>query len=501
VIAQPSDFLSFNISLDPTSAIPIYQQLYQELRLKILEGGIASGVRLPPTRVLGDALGISRNTVMVAYDQLRAEGYLEGHTGSGTFVSEELPDEILNVSNKIGVISSVSKATHRLSRRGEILANTPVTAAIPSNRPIAFKTGRPDFEAFPFRIWSQLVSKYWRNPPRELLEYPDPAGYGPLRSIIADYLRAARGVRCGEDQVIIVSGSQQALHLASRLLLNEGDLAWIEDPGYLGARGVFLGAGVNLAPVPVDERGLDVAAGASSFPGAKLVYVTPSRQYPLGVTMTLARRLELLEWARQNDAMILEDDYDSEYRYSGMPLSSMQGLDAHGRVIYIGTFSKVLFPSIRLGYMVVPPDLVNAFASARALLDRGSPSVEQAVMAEFIAEGHFAQHIRRMRSLYAKRRTALVDAIRRDLGGMMEIGSIDAGMQLVLWLPAGLDDTQMSRLIAGEGVDAQPISAFSIKSPERGGLLLGYTGVNEQEISEGIGKIAKALRNMSPIVE
>jgi GntR family transcriptional regulator/MocR family aminotransferase len=497
MIAPSFNLGILNISLDSGSAVPAYQQLYRELRLIILEGRIAPGTRLPSTRALGDTLGISRNTVMAAYDQLIAEGYLVGQTGSGTFVSDDLPDELLNVSNDVDVDSLPVRTTHRLSRRGDILAATPVSTPIHPNKPRAFKTGMPDVEFFPFKTWAQIAAKVWRNPPRELLEYPNPAGYGPLRAIIADYLRTARGVRCTEEQVIVVSGSQQALHLASRVLLNEGDSALIEDPGYLGARGAFLGAGVNLVPVRVDDKGLDIAAGEASSSGARLVYVTPSRQYPLGVTMSLARRLELLEWAKQNDALIIEDDYDSEYRYSGMPLSAMQGLDSDGRVIYVGTFSKVMFPSIRLGYMVVPPDLVKAFVSARALLDRGSASVEQAVMAEFIAQGHFGRHIRRMRALYAKRQAILVNAINEKLGHAIELSADDAGMHLVGWLPNGVDVAELSRLIASENVDAQPLSAFAINPMTRGGLLFGYTGVNEREIVEGVDSIARAFRKLS----
>jgi len=311
--------------------------------------------------------------------------------------------------------------------------------------------------------------------------------------VISAYLGATRAVRCTWEQVIVVSGSQQALDLAARVLLDPGDAAWVEDPGYAGARGALLGAGARLVPVPVDGDGLDVAAGAQLGAGARLAYVSPSHQYPLGVTMSLSRRLALLGWASRSGAWVLEDDYDSEYRYTGRPLEALQGLDPEGCVIYLGTFSKVLFPALRLGYLVVPPELVDPFTAARELVDRQSPSVEQAVLAEFIAEGHFARHVRRMRVLYAERQATLVEAAARELSGALDVRPAEAGMHLVGWLPGGTDDREASRRAAAEGVEATALSLHGIEPPQRRGLLLGYAAVGEEEIRAGVRRLAASL--------
>jgi GntR family transcriptional regulator/MocR family aminotransferase len=329
---------------------------------------------------------------------------------------------------------------------------------------------------------------------RHLLDYGDPLGFMPLREAIATYLREARAVRCEAGQVMVVSGSQHGLDLATRLLLDPGDRVWLEDPGYLGARGALMAAGARLVPVPVDGEGLEVARGIRVAPDARLAYVTPSHQYPLGVTMSLARRLALLEWARARRAWIVEDDYDSEYRYTGRPLASLQGLDRHGRVIYVGTFSKVLFPALRLGYVVVPPALVDAFAAARGLVDRHPPSVTQAVLAEFIAEGSFARHVRRMRMRYAEQQAALVEAARHKLDGVLEVSPAEAGMHLVGWLPSGADDRAASGTAQQVGVEAPALSTFRLRRSGRCGLLLGYAAWAPSELRAAVDTLAAALR-------
>jgi GntR family transcriptional regulator/MocR family aminotransferase len=481
------------IALDQTSALPLYRQLYNALRGAILAGQLKAGARLPATRALANALAISRNTVMNAYAQLLAEGYIEGEVGSGTYVARTLPDELLQARAHTTEGQQLPRVGQALSRRGARLASNQVPMSGFSTEFIAFRPGLPALDAFPYELWARLVARRWRRPQRSLLGYGDPTGYGPLRQAIAAYLGEARAVRCQAQQVIVVAGSQQALDLTARMLLDEGDAAWIEDPGYLGARGALLGAGAQLIPVPVDDEGLDVASGAVASQNARLIYVTPSHQYPYGVTMSLRRRLALLEWASQASAWVLEDDYDSEYRYAGRPLAALQGLDGEGRVIYLGTFSKVLFPALRLGYMIVPPDLVDAFATARALVDRHSPAVDQAALADFINAGHFARHIRRMRALYAERQALLVDAARHELSGLLEVHSAEAGMHLVGWLPAGVDDVEASRRAAAYGVGAPPLSMYSLRPLRRGGLLLGYTAVGDREIRDGVQRLAKAL--------
>jgi GntR family transcriptional regulator/MocR family aminotransferase len=430
--------------------------------------------------------------VLDAYAQLLAEGYVEGHAGSGTYVTRTLPDMVLQLQTTTSVVHA-PQARHP-SRRGRLLATTPVSISRDSGPPPAFRPGIPAFDVFPFDIWARLMTRHWRQPPPELLSYGDPAGYPPLRKAIAEYLGAARGVRCTPEQIIVVAGSQQGLDLATRVLLDVGDRAWIEDPGYIGARGAIQSAGAELVPVPVDQEGLDVAQAVSRCATARLVYITPSHQFPLGVTMSLPRRLALLEWAHRAGAWVLEDDYDSEYRYTGRPLPALQGLDTENRTVYLGTLSKTLFPSLRLGYMVVPADLADAFIATKALTDRHAPSVEQAVLADFITEGHFARHIRRTRILYAERQAALVEAAARHLQGLLEISPAEAGMHLVGWLPEGMSDTQASRRAASAGLDTPALSSYALEPLSRGGLLLGYAAVDENEIRQGIHRLSAALR-------
>jgi GntR family transcriptional regulator/MocR family aminotransferase len=480
------------IALDPAAPLPLHRQLYQAVRAAILAGRLAAGTRLPASRTLAGALGVSRNTVMSAYEQLLAEGYIGGQIGSGTYVSSALPDVLLRAPAAAAPTPTGALA-RQVSRRGALLAATPVSIARDQGAPRAFRPGLPAFEAFPQTNWARLVARHWRRSPAELLSYGDPAGYRPLREQIAEYLRAARGVRCDPDQVVVVAGSQQGLDLAARVLLDPGDHAWLEDPGYIGARGALASAGATLTPVPVDAEGLQVAEGARRCPHARLAYVTPSHQYPLGVTMSLARRLALIDWARRAGAWILEDDYDSEYRYTGRPLPALQGLDGDSRTIYLGTFSKVLAPSLRLGYMVVPRDLAPVFVAARALADRHAPTVEQAALADFIGEGHFARHLRRTRALYAERQAALIEASAQHLAGLLEVAPAEAGMHLVGWLPHERDDRAAARLAAAHGVDAPPLSAYSLQAQPPHGLMLGYAAFDRSAIFEGARRLAAAL--------
>lgn len=481
------------VVLDPSSGTPYYRQLYEGMRAEILSGRLPARARLPSTRAVAAEVGVSRTTVVAAFDQLLAEGYLEGKTGSGTYVAPSIPDDLLGVRGGTRPEVRPPRGGRGLSRRGAVMAATPTSAARDRGAPRAFRPGVPALEAFPFGVWRRLMGQVWRRPSAALLGYGDPAGYGPLRREISDHLGPARAVRCEPGQVIVVSGSQQALDLCARVLLDPGDTAWVEEPGYRGARAALLGAGATLVPVPVDSEGLDVAAGTGLAPGARLACVTPSHQYPLGVTMSLARRLELLRWAGRASAWVLEDDYDSEYRYSGRPLEALQGLDTEGRVIYVGTFSKVLFPSLRLGYLVVPPDLVDAFTAARELSDRQAPALDQAVLARFMAGGHFARHVRRMRSLYAERQAILVEEAGRHLPGLLDVPPAGAGMHLVGRLPVGEDDREASHRAAERGVEAPPVSLYGTPREGRGGLLLGYAAVGEAEIRQGVRRLAEAL--------
>lgn len=469
----------------------MYRQLYDKLRTAILEGSLRAGAKLPSTRILAQELAIARNTVMGAYEQLLAEGYLEGKTGSGTYVARTLPDAVLNISAARQPASRGRHPAH-LSRRGKILATNRLGVRY-IDPPRPFRPGTPATHHFPFDLWSRLLAKYWRREPAGLLPYTDPAGYKPLRDAIAKYISAARAVRCDAEQIIVVSGAQQALDLATRLLLDPGDAVWMEDPGYNGARAAFLAAGVKPIAVPIGNAGLDVARGEKLSPHARLAYVTPSHQYPTGVVMTLSRRLELLRWAERKRSWILEDDYDSEYRYASRPVASLQGLDKSGTVIYCGTFSKVLFPSLRLGYIVVPATLVDAFRGAKAVVDRHCPTVEQAVLAEFITEGHLARHIRRMRMLYLERKEALLEILRRELAGAVEVRSHDAGMHVVGWLQKGKRDSVVSRRALELGVEAPALTSYREKPGGRGGVILGYAAYSEPQLRSAVRTLARAI--------
>jgi GntR family transcriptional regulator/MocR family aminotransferase len=479
-------------ALDPSSAEPLHRQLYGALREAVLSGHLAPGARLASTRTMASDLGVSRNTVMAAFDQLLAEGYLEGRVGAGTFVTRTLPDHTLRARTRPSAATRERRARGRgLSARGRVLVSSPVppTRAGP---PRPLRVGTPAIDEFPLDAWSRLVTKHWRSGARELLGYGDPAGYRPLREAIAVHLAVARGVRCDPDQVVIVSGSQQALDLTARLLVDDGDRVWIEDPGYMGARASIASSGAKLVPVPVDAEGIDVAEGVRRAPDAAMAYVSPSHQYPVGATMSLARRLALLAWARDAGAWILEDDYDSEFRYAGRPLAALQGLDADGRVIYLGTFSKVMLPSLRIGYMVLPTDIVDAFVTARAVSDRHSPAIEQAALAEFIREGLLERHIRRMRMLYADRQASLLDAARRHLGDAIDLRPAHAGMHLTGFLPDGRDDGALARTALAAGVEVMALSSYAIER-RRPGLVLGYACATPAEIRAAVRRLAPVL--------
>jgi GntR family transcriptional regulator/MocR family aminotransferase len=479
------------LHLDRRGRAPLQRQLYDQLRAAILSGRLTPGDRLPATRALAGDLAVSRNTITAAFDQLLAEGYLEGRVGAGTFVAESLPEDLLRAAAAPRPVAPGPPPA--LSARGRMLVSTAVSPSGGHALIRPFQTGFPAMDLFPRELWARLAARQVRHPSIERLSYGSAAGFAPLRRAVADYLRASRGVRCSWEQVVVTAGSQQALDLAARVLLDPGDLAWIEDPGYMGARGAFTAAGVQCAPVPVDDEGLSVETGIARFPGARMAYCTPSRQYPMGVTMSLGRRMALLAWARDHGAWIVEDDYDSEFRYAGHPLAALQGLDAAGRVIYTGTFSKTLFPALRLGYLVAPENVVDAFIAARALADRHGPGLEQAIAAEFLDAGHFARHVRRMRALYAERQETLVAAAARDLAGVLDVAPAESGMHLLGRLPKGADDREASAKAAAAGVSAPALSQYTIRARPFPALLLGYAGYPNRKIREAARKLAVAL--------
>jgi len=486
------------IILDEKSDAPLYRQIYETIRRSILSGEFRSGSQLPATRLLATQLGVSRMTVINAYEQLFAEGYLEGKIGAGTFIASRLPEEFMQTP----IISSNKKKT-KTSPRKLNLSNYGRRVA-GNSRPLLRNHGSTDFlpfqhglgaiEKFPFDIWSKITQKQLKYTTPHLLGYGEPAGLLHLRMAVASHLRSARGVRCEVEQIIITNGAQQALDLIGRILLGQQDRVWIENPGYLGARDIFRSMGAQIVPIPVDSEGFNLDHAVKTG-NSRLAYVTPSRQFPLGVTMSLSRRLNLLEWARKAESWIVEDDYDSEYRYAGRPLASLQGLDRDSRVIYIGTFSKTIFPALRLGCLVVPTDLIEVFTTARALSDLHSPLIEQAVLADFISEGHFARHIRRMRMLYEERQGILVAEVEKQLYGMLEITKADAGMHLIGWLPEGVCDKIVSQQAAKHRLRVAPVSTYDLDKPERGGLLLGYTAFDAKQIEAGMKTLANVIKN------
>ena len=484
------------ITLNRSSETSLHRQIYDRVREAILSGQLAPGMRLPPTRELASELGVARNTVMNAFDQLHAESYLERRIGDGTYVSRELPDDLLRVKDAHRAERLHRQHGSSLSKWGATVASIPTRPGQYAGRPRPFRTSTPALDAFPYKLWGRLLSERWNRSAEKLLPYGNSAGYLPLREAIAAYLSTMRGVRCTPDQLIIFNGSLHALEIATRLLVEPGDAVWIEDPGFLGARAALMAAGARLIPVPVSANGLDVAAGIARCSAPRLIYVTPSHQYPLGMTLPLSERLAVLKLAAKSGAWIIEDDYDSEFRYNGRPLAALQGLDNEQRVIYMGTLSKVLFPALRIGYVVAPADLVAAFVRARSLSGHQSPALEQAVLADFIRDGHFARHIRRMRSLYAERQATLVRAGKQELHGLVELMPSDAGMHLMGWLQNGIDDQTAVAAAAAHGVEVTPLSSYCIEARAQGALRLGYTGYTPREIWAGVRRLAKALQTL-----
>ncbi|MEZ4736478.1 MAG: PLP-dependent aminotransferase family protein [Caldilineaceae bacterium] len=487
----------------PVADTPLYQQLYGRLQRAILAGRLPGGHKLPSTRALADELMVSRNTVLTAYDQLTAEGYIESVEGSGTFVADVLPEQLLTAAK--APVAPPTKSTRPptdqpcLSQRARAMLTSPqISPLLPpgaNGRPRPFSLGMSALDAFPYPIWSRLVARQARQLSIGALTYQDAAGYLPLREAIAAHVTVSRSVRCTPDQVVIVAGAQGGFDLVARLLLNPGDPVWMEDPGYVGARGALLGAGAEIVPVPIDHEGLMVEIGIERAPEARLVYVTPSHQFPLGVTMSLARRLALLEWSKQTNAYILEDDYNSEFRFAGRPLATLQGLDRADHVIYVGTFSKVLAPALRIGYLILPPLLVEPFLQVRRLVDFHLPVLEQAVLADFMAEGHYNRHLRRMRTLFAERRAALLEAL-NELP--LDIHTFPVGSHCVGWLPAGMDGLRLAHQAAANDLNLWLVSQYCIEPLAREGLVIGYGDHNIEEMQQAVSKLAQVMRTVWP---
>ena len=483
------------IAVDRKSDKPLHRQIYDAFRAMILERRLQPGQQIPSTRALADDLRISRIPVLGAYAQLLAEGYIESRAGAGTFVTNSLSEQFVSARPAVATVVK-EPASDAISRVSRLLPLEGTPWFLGSG---AFSVGQIAYDHFPFRVWSDLVTYHARRVRASSLNYSDPMGSQEFREVIAAYLRTARAVHCEASQIMVVNGSQHALDLSARVLLDPDCPVWIEEPGYVFLRHTLTLSGCRLVPVPVDSEGLDVAAGVKLSPDARVAYVTPSHQYPLGVTMSAARRLQLLEWAHSSSAWIVEDDYDSEYRYESMPVASMQGLDPGSRVIYIGTFSKTLFPSLRLGYVVIPPALVGRFLAVRQANDLCPSHLYQAALADFISAGHFTRHVRKTRQLYAERRDALAQALRGEFGldmerSEMEILGAEAGMHLVVTLPPGLSDQKISARAAQEGLWLWPLSAAYAGTKVRQGFILGFGGTRANEMPAQVRRLRKAMR-------
>jgi GntR family transcriptional regulator/MocR family aminotransferase len=485
------------IVIDRKAPMPLHRQVYEGYRAAIVGGTLRAGQRVPSTRILASELGISRIPVLNGYAQLLAEGYFQSRVGAGTTVSSSLPDQTV-LTKPCGIRSlTAHKGRRPLAKRISVLDSG---KNLPWRRGLGpFSVGQVAFDQFPFQVWNSLVTRHCRNPSAQSLDYGDPMGSKDLREAIATYLRIARGVRCEAEQIMIVSGSQQALEISARALLDVSNRVWMEEPGYRFARSVFALNGCRVVPVPVDDEGLNVAAGMKRCRNARAALVTPSHQYPLGVTMSAARRLQLLDWAEGSGSWILEDDYDSEYQYESMPIASLQGLDRNSRVVYIGTFSKVLFPSLRLGYLVLPLDLVEHFLAVRLAMDIGPPSFYQPVLADFIREGHFSRHIRRMRLIYGERRSTLIENIRKELSVDADVTGGQAGMHLSVCLN-GICDRDVAERAARHQLWLVPLSSSYADKASRQGFILGFGSTAVEDIPSAVRKLRAALGSaaMSP---
>ena len=487
---MPRRATSLPLALPPRPQdTPAYLWLYREIRAHIVNGRLEPGRRLPSTRDLARQYGLSRGTAVTAFEMLLAEGYLESASGSGTRVSQALPGARA-ASRDLG--KRVGLPARRLSAAARRV--TPFQQHDAASR-TAFRANQPALDLFPTADWARAATRTLRHAPASLLVGGDPRGYRPLRSAIAEYLAVSRGVACDADRVIVVSGMQEALALTATVLVNPGDRVHVEDPGYVGAARVMHMLGARLESVAVDDDGARVPTTRTP---ATLAYLTPAHQFPLAVSMTMTRRQQWLAWARTTGAVIFEDDYDSEFRYAGHPVSALQGLDRDGVVLFAGSFSKVLCPSLRIGYLVLPPDLVDPFSAALSVMSRHASPLSQAILARFIDEGHFARHLRRMRDVYAERHAALIEGARRWLEGRLDVRAVNAGLQTVGMLARGHDGTSVAKRAAEQGVEVVPLARHARSPLEQDGVQMGFAAVPPEEIARGVQVLARLLDGRRP---
>src|SRR5450755_3326325 len=473
------DVSSFELTLnDRPKDATLTNWLHAELRRAILDGRLRPGTRLPATRDFAREYGVSRGTAVTVFEQLLLDGYLRCQIGSGTWVNELLPEHP-SEPKKLRAVGPLPPA--------------PLMGLSFPHLARPFRLQEPALAEFPTKVWARVASRRLRRLSPSILAGGNPAGYGPLRDAIAGYLASTRGVKCSPDQVVVTTGVQQGLDLLARLLLKPGDSVWMEDPGYFGAAMAFRNAGANIIQVPMDDQGLSVKDGRKAAGRVKCAYVTPAHQFPLGTTMSIERRLELLEWASEAAAFVIEDDYDSEYRFEGRPVPALQGLDRHGSVILLGSFNKLLFPSVRLGYAVLPPTLVDRFLAFRYGADLHGTGVDQAIMCDFMTEGHLGRHIRRMRELYGARLAALLDGGQKYLSGLLEIARIQAGLYTMGYLKNGMTSQEAESAASAHEVETMGIHRFTLGRADVHGLLLGFAAFDEGRIRCGLTDLAAAL--------
>lgn len=484
------------VKVDPRSSRPLATQIANGVRDVILAGGLRAGDRLPATRTLASELGVSRTTMVEVFERLVAEGLVESRTGAGTFVSRAL--------DAAGSGAPAAAAgTGPSSAPGDLAAGPAAPPALPAfaerlpHTVRAFTTALPALDMFPISLWSRQTAKHWRDRRDVVLGYGHATGYPPLRRAIAAHLRATHGIACDDTQIFIVNGAQHAFHLIASVLLERGDKVWFENPGAIGARNALVAAGADLVPLPVDREGLMVDRGREAAPDFRLAFVTPSHQQPLGVTMSLTRRFQLLAAAEAAGAWIIEDDYDGEFHYGGHPLPALKSVDRTERVLYVGTFSKTLFPALRLGYFLAPAPLVDTFEAVFRAYLPGMPSNTQAIVADFMDEGHFATHLRRMRRAYMERHRVLIDASRRHLSGLLDVEETDTGLHTIGHLRPDLPEAEVARRAEARGVTVAPIHRFCLEPVALNGLVLGFSGIGPTEIEAGAVTLARLLEDMT----
>jgi GntR family transcriptional regulator / MocR family aminotransferase len=488
---SPSGVLLQGLTLERSSGVPLYKQLETGLRKLILSGTLRARQKLPSTRELAGEIGISRITIKSVYEQLVAEGYVQATSGSGTFVADGLEIE---VSPQVGRLPDEAPRKINLTDRARSISST--NASVRQGKTEPFRPGVPALDLFPIKPWNKYLREATNTSYRDL-SYGSVKGNADLRRSIASYLSDARGMQADSEQIVITSGAQQAFVLIAFSLLTRGDTVWYENPGHIAGRDIMQVMGANVAPVPIDAEGIDLEFAIKNYPSPKLIFTTPSHQQPLGTTMSLARRLSLLSYAQENDAWIIEDDYDSEFRYRGRPLPALSALDSERRVLYVGTFSKSMFAAIRLGYIVVPPEMVDAIGKTKILLGQNSsPLVEQA-LSRFMDDGRFVEHIRRMRRVYRERRDLLFDCLSSTCAESLTPQPTDAGMHMLAWLNGGVNDLTAHRALLDVGIESLPLSVYSVYPIKRSALVLGFSNVREERLPGLVGRMSNTLRSLS----